>query len=387
VKANGKSWRGCVAGRIWLGGSGRVGLVLALMALAAGCAQGPEPFASKGPDSEESRSSEQAATEAEATGAASVAAAAPATLPTVTVTLPPGGSVETTPIAANGTLILKDRSSVKSTAGAFLPLQNLGSTSTDIGVGTTTAALTSKASVLLRNNARVQGNLKTAGTLTKQSGATVTGTTTQRATLPAPVTKTWTVPLASTPSAPRTVPDHGSLTLAPGSYGKLAVLSFATVTLSSGVYAFSDLQLEADSTLHLNIPSTSGPVVLYLDAFSAFRGKVTTTGPDAATKLLVVHRGTAKIRIEKSAPMALIAPSALVELATGGVTHRGTVFAKGISLDPDVKMVYVPFAHWDWLEPVTPYVSCVFSTGRGTYAAAFGYRNLSPNTVEVALGA
>jgi hypothetical protein len=377
-----RSLRRTVCQWFWLSLGLRFGLVAGLAPLLSGCT-GTLDSSQNGHDEGGVRSSNQAVSEA-AAPAAVVATAT--TLPTVTVTLPPGGTVQTTPIAANGTLVLKDRASVKSAAGAHLPLQNLGATSTDIGVGTTTAALTSKASVLLRNNARVQGNLRTGGTLTKQAGATVTGTTTQRATLPAPVTKTWTVPLTSTPSAPQTVPEYGSLTLAPGSYGKLAALSFSTVTVTPGIYAFSDLQLEADSTLHLNLSGTTGPVVLYLDAFSAFRGKVTTTGPDPATKLLIVHRGTAKVRIEKSAPMALVAPNATVELATGGVTHRGSVFAKGISLDPDVKMVYVPFAHWDWLEPVTPYVSCVLPTGRGTYAAAFGYTSLATTPVNVPVG-
>lgn len=48
------------------------------------------------------------------------------TSPTVTVTLPPNGALGTTPMAANGTLDLKDRSSLKSPGGANLPLYNTG---------------------------------------------------------------------------------------------------------------------------------------------------------------------------------------------------------------------------------------------------------------------
>lgn len=308
------------------------------------------------------------------------------TLPTVTVTLPPNGALGVTPVAANGTLALKDRSSVKSAANVNLPLYNAGNGTTEIGVGTTTASLTSKGSVFMRNNARVQGHLVTGGSLTKQAGAVVTLTTTQFATIPAPKTATWTVPLVSTPSSPQTVPEYGTGALTPGSYGKLAVLSHGTMTLSSGVYAFSDLQLEWDSTLRLEFDPAKGPIMIYIDAFSAFRGNVIGVNGDPAESLLLVHRGTGVARMERTAPMALVAPLANIELGTGGVTHRGSVYAKGISLDPDVKMIHVPFKYWDWREPVTPTVSCVFPSGRGEYSVAFGYSNPQAVPLPAPLG-
>jgi|GEM_PF-2224547 len=308
------------------------------------------------------------------------------TLPTVTVTLPPNGALGVTPLAANGTLVLKDRSSVKSPGAVNLPLYNAGTGTTEIGVGTTTASVTSKGSVFMRNNARVQGTLVTGGSLTKQAGAVVTLTTTQFAPIPAPLTTTWTVPFVATPSLPQTVTYDGTGSLAPGSYGKLTVLNHGTMTLSSGVYAFSDLQLEWDSTLRLEFDQAKGPIIIYLDAFSAFRGSVIGVNGDPAESLLLVYRGTATARMERTAPMALVAPLANIEFGTGGVTHRGSFYAQGISLDPDVKLVHVPFKYWNWREPPTPIVSCVFPSGRGKYSVAFGYQNPSLAALSAPLG-
>lgn len=308
------------------------------------------------------------------------------TLPTVTVTLPPNGALGTTPMAANGTLDLKDRSSLKSPGGENLPLYNTGPGTTELGVGTITAAVTSKGPVFMRNNALVQGNLVTGALLTRQAGATVTGTISQNATIPAPISTTWTVPLVSSPSLPQTVSYHESASLAPGSYGKLTVLHHGKLTLTSGAYAFSDLELEWDSELRLELDPAKGPVIIYTDAFSAFRSTVIGLNGDPSENLLLVYRGASSVRIERPALMALVAPDANVEFGTGGVTHRGSYYAKGISLDPDVKVVHVPFKYWDWLEPPTPTVSCVLPTGRGKYAVAFGYQNPLTATVTAPLG-
>jgi hypothetical protein len=310
------------------------------------------------------------------------------TFGTVTVRIASGDIKDAVP-TANSFLDLRDRSSIKSVGGTPLPLYNFGSISTQVGAQVTSGSITSVASVLLRSQTVVQGNVTSGGTITTQAGVTVTGQKLQNQTIPAPVEVSWDVPLASNPSNPKTVNTNGTLTLAPGAYGKLTAYAGAKVNLSSGTYAFSDLQVEPNAALRFTVAPSNGPVVLYVDKVTWMRGKIETTVPSIPTakSVLFVHRGTTNVRFETSANMAIVSPNARIELATGGTVYQGSVFAKGLLLEPDVKLTYVPFEYWNFILPPRPTVSCVMPSGRGQHVAAFGYTNGRTVALQVPLGA
>jgi hypothetical protein len=310
-----------------------------------------------------------------------------ASIGTVTVRIASGDIKDAVP-TANSFLDLRDRSSIKSASGTPLPLYNFGSVSTQVGAQVTSGSITSVASVLLRNQTVVQGSVTSGGTITTQAGVTVTGQKLQNQTIPAPVEVSWEVPLAANPANPKTVNTNGTLTLTPGAYGKLTAYAGAKVNLSSGTYAFSDLQVEPTAALRFTVTPANGPVVLYVDKVTWMRGKVETTVPSIPTSksVLFVHRGTTTVRFETSANMAIVSPNARIELATGGTIYQGSVFAKGLLLEPDVKLTYVPFEYWNFILPPRPTVSCVMPSGRGQHVAAFGYTNGRPVSLQVPLG-
>lgn len=306
----------------------------------------------------------------------------------LSIALPSGVDVEQTGLVANGSLMLRDRASYVGTTGTKLPVVNVGVTATEVGANVTGGPITSHASVLLRSNTVIQGNVVSAGTVTSQAGVSVQGSTTQNAALPPPTVVTWEPPLSCTPSAARTVNPDGTMTLAPGSYGALTVFSRGRLRLRSGNYAFSNIQIEPQAVIEVTVTPSDGPLVLYADQISAFRGTIaTTTSESTAESLLLVHRGTNTLRLESSANLAIVAPKATVELATGGAQYRGSLYAKGVHLEPDVRLTYVPFKYWAWILPPKPEVSCVFPSGRGAWTAAFGYANRPNATVDIPAGA
>lgn len=117
--------------------------------------------------------------------------------------------------------------------------------------------------------------------------------------------------------------------------------------------------------------------MIYADKVTWMRGtlETTNTAHPTAKSVLFVHRGTAILRFERPANMAVVSPTARVELGTGGTIYQGSVFAQGLVLDPDVKLTHVPFEYWDWVLPAKPLPGCVMPAGIGKYMAAFGYQN------------
>src|SRR5690606_16682573 len=185
--------------------------------------------------------------------------------------------------------------------------------------------------------------------LEMQVGADATGTITPNGTLPGTTALSWKQPIEADPARAEEILHVGETrSLAPGSYNELVVYSGATLNLSSGNYAFSSMQLEPDATLNVNIDPSVGPVILYVEDVLAWRS---TTTPLDAEGLMLVYMGTQDIKFERSMGMALIAPHAKVTLSTGGLPHFGSVYAQGISLDPQVVLTTVPFKYWDWVLP------------------------------------
>lgn len=198
---------------------------------------------------------------------------------TVSLLLPAGGDVRNHGLVAAGSLELRDGSKATTSANAPLDLYNLGEPAgntpqTTIGpwnstVGAACNTLVSRSSVLLRDRARVAGDVTTAGTIQMQNPASVYvgGVKRPGAQIAPPVSLSWVQPLESdTAKPPLNVWSGNSLTLNPGSYGKVSVSSNASITLKSGIYALSEFYLESQSKLNLQLDESKGPVVLYVNA-------------------------------------------------------------------------------------------------------------------------
>lgn len=351
-----------------------VGSALIFGVLIAGCAQAPEGEV-------HSRKVQHATVQQ-------------AAAPLVKLTLPAGGDVRQFGLVANGSLELRDRARVRDQQGAPLDVHNLGTVpapnpATAIGgwdntPGYAVGDLISRGPVLLRDRAKVGGDVITAGTITKQNQVVIAGTQQAGATLPAPLELSFSQPIVADPARPPVVlPVDSTQVLEPGAYSQVIAYPRSTLVLKSGSYAFSSFQLEPQAKLQLQVDPTKGPVAIYVDNVLAWRG---TTVAGATDSLLLVYQGTQSLKFEQKLAMAVVAPNASVTLATGGLTHAGSLYAKGISLDPDVRFNYVPFKYWDWVLPPKPFVSCVYPAGGGTYMAAFGYENARMVALEIAAG-
>jgi cytoskeletal protein CcmA (bactofilin family) len=115
--------------------------------------------------------------------------------------------------------------------------------------------------VKLNKNASVGGDVSSAGQVELGQGATVTGTIQEQA------SGLTIVPLEllspSTLAAggqDETVQQNQTLTLSPGSYGKLELKKGSTLNLSTGQYAFESVKADKDSTIRLDL--TEGAIVV-----------------------------------------------------------------------------------------------------------------------------
>jgi hypothetical protein len=240
-------------------------------------------------------------------------------------------------IEAAGTIAIDDRASLRVQGSTgFATIGNTGGETADIGVQAQVGTIVTKGSVFLRSRSNVNGNIVAIGSVTKQDATpVVTGTISQHASVilpPAPTLSGVTFP--STKSGPVDLEPGIARGLAPGSYGDIAVKSSATLTLTTGTYFATSLDLEPQS--RLNLDQTAGPIRLYVRNNVTDRGQIATTG-GAAASFLLGFAGTSTLFIEAPFPGGtVIAPNAGVTVTSlGAAAFTGQLFARNIEVQPD----------------------------------------------------
>ena len=249
---------------------------------------------------------------------------------------------------ATGNLQIADRVQLKKSDGSSAPIGNAGTVETNIGAGATVGAVSSRAPVVLRSGARVNGALTTGQTVTRQNGTVVTGPIVEHSFIALPHLA---LAVAFPPShAGAVVVGPGQTrTLTPGAYGALTVQSRATLSLSTGTYYFDSLDVEPQATLSCS--SKAGQIVIYVKDNVIFRGTIAEhTAPTPRLFLGVV--GTSSVAIEAPFKGTLVAPNAPINLATVGAPgHTGAFFGKDITVQPDNTVSWVPFGGLPILSP------------------------------------
>lgn len=317
------------------------------------------------------------AQEAEHVGEARSALVAPFKL---RVSAPSSQDFRAFAVGANEQLRFYDRSKVLTESGAFAPVMNAGSANTNYYLSAQTGSVTSAASIFLHDNSKVNGAAITAGAITKWTGATVTGPSTQSASL-SPTTLSWTVPF-ETSTNDQTAGAGQTISLAPGAYRSLTSLAQGRFKLRTGTYYVDQLNLATASTLELD--TSSGPVRLYARTSLVFRSGIVGGAPE---RFLLGYAGELPVVFDSSFRGTVVAPSAPVRFATPSAQHVGSVFAKSVDIDPDVTLTHKPYAGWDEVRfDVTPRFECVQTAPNGTKVATFGYLNPNAKAVSVAVG-
>jgi hypothetical protein len=261
-----------------------------------------------------------------------------------TVSFPAGVTRDSVVLASTGSLTVRDGVLLNEPAGGSAAVSNNGATILEVGADARTGAISSVGSVVLRDRARVQGNIRTSGTVTRGSGVVVTGTTAQHAVLTPPTTFQWSICFPASATDDVNLEPDAIRTLVPGSYRNLVVKSRAKLSLTSGTYTFRTIDIEPQGQLLLN--KTNGPIALYVSDDVIFRGSTVDQGgnPD---DFLIAYAGTNAVFLGGVFRGAFAAPNGRLVLTTVPTGFAGTFWAKDVEAQARMTITHRVFPSWD----------------------------------------
>jgi len=204
--------------------------------------------------------------------------------------------------------------------------------------GTHVGNLTAKDDITLQTKNTIQGNATAGDNIDLFGTATITGIKQDHAAVAE-------VPLPGftyTAGGPNVnVPQNGTRTLAPGSYGTVKVNSKGTLILSAGNYFINTLDAGASSTI-LSINAAAGAVNIFVVADLRFGNSAQVKLTAGTTdKVIFVSQQTAKLTVGSKAIFygTLILPKGPVQFSSNA-SIKGAVFATSITLDSQVKFLH-----------------------------------------------
>lgn len=240
---------------------------------------------------------------------------------------------------AEGTLDIHDNARVRTQGGSPGAVINAGTGSTTVGADAAIGNLHSQSSVFLRERARVDGAVTSAGNVTQQNGVIVTGGINEQASLSTPSLSTFDVPFPSTNSGDFSLDPGQRDTLLPGSHARVSVKANSTLDLRSGTYYLQELAAEAGSTIQID--ASDGAVYLYVQQQLHLKGTLTIP---TASSLFVGFFGTGTAFLENDFHGTVVAPNGSLVLSAGGPDrYQGGFFAKHLLVGRDVQVRAVPF--------------------------------------------
>lgn len=139
------------------------------------------------------------------------------------------------------------------------------------------------------------------------------------------------------------VPKRGFFALPPDTYGEVEVEKHATLSLHTGVYFLTELKLERNAALEIDV--SNGPVTINvanrLRFFKDTHVSVTPSGEPGTTLVTFNYSGSNKVRIGKRARFlgTIMAPEAKVEL-NQGATFQGSLCAHKIRVKKNATFLH-----------------------------------------------
>jgi hypothetical protein len=230
--------------------------------------------------------------------------------------------------SSNNTSI-KDRSIAKGgLVGSNIYIE-LGCDAQSIG------ALSSPGNAIMRDRAKVTGDVTLGGVLSRQNNTVVTGTITQHGSVAA-----FNIPTLSfyVGVLDINVGNGQTYVLSPGIYRDFHAFSNATIKLTSGQYYFRKFQCEPDVKLQYAISGGVSAVAANEAVALADRVKISFTGTTSPGEyILFFSNQSPSIRIGCDAIIngSFSAPNAEIILSSR-VKMKGSAFAKMVTLEPDV---------------------------------------------------
>lgn len=247
---------------------------------------------------------------------------------------------EEAPITGNGEVLLNDGLEVLMQSGVFAPVFNSGSSQLNVGVETDVGHLVARGLVFVRDRGRVHGFLRTSGQLVQQNATEIDGPIVLGGNVFLPqLAFTVTFP-SSTVGDVALEPDQTGSAV-PGYYGKIAVKSRATLTLTAGTYFCNEFTLEPQSKVRLN--ATQGPIYIWVRDNFIYRGAFEDS-VGGFPNVLVGFMGSGTAVVDSLYRGTLLAPNGKITLATVGLPgHAGSFHGKNVEVHPHTRVTHHPF--------------------------------------------
>ena len=202
----------------------------------------------------------------------------------------------------------------------------------EVGAESRVGDVTAVGRIEVEPNARTQA-LKAGGAISLEPGATSTSAQAHASiTAPSLLRATVAIPSASTDVD---VPPGASLSLSPGSYGRIVVRAGGHLVLVPGTYDVRALDIGLFAEI---VVSGAAPVLVYVVDDLRFAGRVSDGGD--ATRLRVVYLGDRTAWLVTPFRGTLLAPQASLELGAGHST--GFFYAARLAVGPDASVDAIP---------------------------------------------
>ncbi|MBN1307713.1 MAG: hypothetical protein JXA18_07345 [Chitinispirillaceae bacterium] len=212
-----------------------------------------------------------------------------------------------------------------------------------VGVQGKVKSIESRGQVTLRNYANCSDFIKSASTVTLQSGATCPSIT-QYYTFPADVLPSTmaasNIDFTGVPQTTTVVESYQTKTLAPGKYWNYTARANGKLKLSAGTYYFHDLNMENNSIIECNV--SGGAVRIYIQNYY-YSGATCNIVGGNASKVLYGFVGSNMVTVDKLKG-TLIAPNAVITAGGWAKTFYGQLIGKKVIMNPDCKVYFLPFS-------------------------------------------
>ncbi len=198
-----------------------------------------------------------------------------------------------------------------------------------------------KGNITLRENASVGGNITAGGAVNLEAGATVGGSVTQQGavpSLPPLILPTFAVS-ATGPDV--TVKTGKTLSLPPGSYGKLVVQNGATLNLIAGNYKIKDVTIESDAFVNLDAGGGTLSIDVQQDFEVRERAWMAVIGGLVENILVRVRGGNVTLKQDSMIFGTYFAPSANITLADRA-NLLGAFYSKNVHIGKNVTASCAP---------------------------------------------
>jgi len=200
--------------------------------------------------------------------------------------------------------------------------------------------LFSKGAVDLGNRVHVYGAVH-AAQVKQGKGVVIDGALDQSPQLDPTISLRWNVEFPAGNAPYLKVEPRRTSSAAPGRYGEIRVAPRATLSLRSGIYYVSKLQLEPDSVVSLN--QDAGPVVIYVADDLQVKGRFTAKQAGEFPDVAVIYLGCDSVHLDAPFRGSLVAPKAEVSLDSSSKdAFEGFFYAKSLKVGSHTTVKFHP---------------------------------------------